>query len=1334
MSLINVVPRSFLVFLLLISSFYVQAQTYDQVGLPITQIFELKEHGGSDQNWWLSETKNGLIYAGSGSGLIEWDGEQWHQYNTPNNTRIRSFSEFHDGQLYVGTLDDLGVYRPSENGRITYFSLLDGWSAEHRQIGEVWSTAANKHGVAFVTDAATYYWDGKTVSKMQGVPGGKHRVFAFDNGFIFKATDDETLYKIIVEHTPVEPTFTLKNTGLTVPPNSYPRSIIYNRTGKLTVITANDGIFEQQGDKLVLKVSAAEFGDKVQVYNGIQASDGYYYLVSLFDGLFILDESFQLVRQYTEKDNLGTNTFLAVLEDQQGHIWLSGVPNIIKMVPPHHYSTFEIGDSAVIIDKLALVNDQVMAVGDGLFGLEPGELPNSSPTFSSLTDNNDIRFDALEYQGHILYAGHMGVFAQPIGSEKAPFRHVLSTAWARSLQIDPLTNTLFVSTYDGLFHVELKNGEWISKVVTGSKDNLEFVAIEDTGIVWAGTATQELYRVENAQFADKPTKVEKFVAQDGLPPGNIMPFKVSSNVVFATTDGLMEYAQGRQPEIQPAADFPPLFTLDKQEVFRLYEDFTGRVWYRINQDTGFSQKQKSGQWITQDNLFRPFSGSGIKDFLVTSENILWFAQSGGRVYRANIQLTAKPPVKSTLNIGQIINLDNSAILYGGRLAEPSLPVLDQSNNSIRIYYALSANSVLKPTDYRHRIIGRGKENWSAWSAEDHKDYTLLGGGDFQFQLEAKDQWGRIYAIELDFAVLPIWYLSNIAWILYAIVLIVLLTMSGWLSQRWRTQKLTAANLRLEHTVAERTREISEKVEELEQQQILKERFFNNISHELRTPLTLTIAPLQDVLRDHPDLQQCYAFPIKTALRNATEMLDLVGNILDISRLDAGQFPLRIAQYDIAELLTLIVPRFNAWTKHQQQRLNIENAQDPVMLFFDRDQLDKCISNLLSNAIKYSGIKSHIDIRLIKEKDQVGIEIKDNGPGLSAELQDKIFERYYQGQASESITAPGTGIGLSIVQELMKLHQGRVELSSEIGQGCCFTLWLQSGKEHFLASQLREPVTLPTQSNEGQDAAFPAPSLASIGNSTESRFDEDTTTLLVVDDNIELRQFISLRLSGYYRVIQASNGKEGLAKAITMLPDLIISDVMMPEMNGLEMLTELKKNALTALIPLVLLSAKSGKRDTVEGLQTGADDYMSKPFDTSELITRISGLINSRKMIRSKIEAELSLPTTVQPARSSFTEKLRYEIVQNLTKPEFSIDVLAQALAMSRRTLARKCQDECQQTVGQFITEVRMQTALKLLKEQQLSISEIAYGTGFESLSYFSRTFKKLYGKSPSALV
>jgi signal transduction histidine kinase/DNA-binding response OmpR family regulator/ligand-binding sensor domain-containing protein len=1211
--------------------------------------------------------------------------------------------------------------------------LLDGWTSEQRQFGEVWSTAANRHGVAFVTEAASYYWDGKTVSKIQGVSGGRHRIFAVDDGFIFKPTADNSLYKIVVDGTSEHHLLTVNKTHFTLPAEAYARKIIFNLAGELTVISAKHGIFVQQGRNLVQTLSGEDLGEGVQIYNGIQASDGYYYLASRFNGLFILDKSFELVRNYTEQDNLGANTLYAVLEDLQGSIWFAGIPNIIKMIPPHRYSTFELGDSSTIIDKLDVVNDQVIAAGDGLFALNKPESPYQSPKFEAMIAGKEINFDTLEYRGYMLYAGDSGVFARKVENVDEPFQNILSTGWARSLQVDPVTNTVFASTYEGLFHMELENAEWSNNFIAGTKDDLEFVAIDDSGIVWAGTSTQELYRIENAQFKDKLTKVEKFGSADGLAPGNVMPFKLSSKVVFATTDGLMDYQQNRQPELKFVSGFPEIFTLKDHDVFRLYEDFTGRIWYRIGQYTGFIKQQENGEWLTESNLFQPFSSGGFKDFLVTSENTLWFAQSSGQVYRANIKLSATPPTKSDLKIAQVSNLDDNSILYGGRLFKATLPVLNQTNNSIRIYYALGDNSILKPTYYRHRILGVGPAKWSEWLVEDHKDYTLLAGGDFEFQLEAKDDWGRIYATQLSFSVLPVWYLSTLAWIIYGLVLLVLLILSGYLTQRWRTQKLKAVNLHLENTVAQRTHEISVKVEELEQQQILKERFFSNVSHEFRTPLTLTIAPLQDVLRDHPDLQQSFAFPIQTALRNASKMLDLVGHILDINRLDAGQFPLRIAEYDIAELVNLIAPRFDAWAKQHQQTITIKGAQDPLMVFFDRDQLDKCISNILSNAIKYSGDNSQIEIRLIKRKGQVGIEVKDNGQGLPSELQSKIFERYYQGKSSEGITEPGTGIGLSLVKELMELHKGQVELCSEIGQGCCFTLWLKSGNNHFLQSQLVERVALPTQSNMASEVAFPTPTLANAADNSESSNDEDITTVLVVDDNIELRQFISLRLSGYYRIIQASNGKEGLSKALSMLPDLIISDVMMPEMNGLEMLGELKKNELTSLIPVLLLTAKSAKRETVEGLQSGADDYMSKPFDTSELIARISGLINSRKMIRTKIEAELSTSNIVIHKTSSFTEKLRHEIAQNLTNPEFSIDTLAQALALSRRSLGRKCQEECKQTVGQFITEVRMEAALKLVKEQKLSISEIAYGTGFESLSYFSRTFKKFYGESPSAL-
>jgi signal transduction histidine kinase/DNA-binding response OmpR family regulator/ligand-binding sensor domain-containing protein len=1314
------------VFVLLLQ--IVQANEYSQIGLPVSKVFDMKEHGGSGQNWALTQARNGLIYVGTGTGITEWDGEQWQYYATPNRTRIRAIAQWQDQGLYVGTIDDLGVYLADDYGRLTYRSLIADWTPEQHQFGEIWSVAANKQGVAFISNQHVYFWDGKQVTIIADAPGGRHRIFALDEGFVYKAANDPSLYKIQIDISSTQPKFTIQRTQLTLPSTAYMRQIFYNHQAKLVVVTTKHGIYQFGAKQLQAVVSPEQLANG-PIYNAIQASDGYYYLASLYDGLFILDKSFKVVRHYKEHQNIGTNKLYAVLEDQQGSIWLSGIPSIIKLYPAHRYSTFVLGDSSTIIDKLAIVNNQLMAAGDGLFSLEKATLLDNSPKFSSVIESKEINFDILEYQGFTLYAGDSGVFVREIGKPDEEFSNILATDWARSLQVDPVTNTLFVSTYVGLFHIELKNGLWSTQFVAATKDELEFVAIDDKGVVWAGTATQELYRVENAQFENKQTKVDKFGGQDGLAPGNVMPFKLSSGVVIGTSDGLMDYQQNRHPKLQMVSEFPPLFTTKGQDVFRLYEDLNGRIWYRIGQATGYIKQDKKGQWKIHDVLFKPFLDGGFNDFLSTSNNTLWFAQRSGEVYRVAIDLAETLPSPGQLHIRQVLNLDSQKVMYGGLLANARLPELQQDNNSIRIKYALSDKHILHATHYRHRLLGSGHDNWSEWSEANVKDYTLLPGGDFQFQLEARDPWQRVYTTELHFSVKPLWYLSTLAWVVYAIILLILLALSGWLTQRWRTATLLHQNILLEKTVSQRTLEIKSKVDELEQQQVLKERFFSNVSHEFRTPLTLTIAPLQSLLQENPTLEKSLASPVATALRNATKMLDLVGHILDINRLNVGQFPLRIVQHDVAELVSQIVLRFENWAKQQGQTLTVENCANPIVLFFDRDQLDKCIANLLSNAIKYSGRHSHITIRLIEHSEQVGIEVIDNGIGIEADIQDQVFERYYQGVHSEQVSQPGTGIGLALVKELIELHHGQVSLNSEAGGGCSFTLWLQRGTAHFDSAQLVEDIVIESPSSLPIELPQPLGTTEPPGTSEE----QDITTVLVVDDNIELRQFISLKLSGYYRIIQACDGEEGLAKAILLLPDLIISDVMMPKMNGLKMLSELKKNALTSIIPVVLLTAKSGKRDTVEGLQTGADDYVSKPFDTSELVARISGLINSRKMIRSKIEAEFLLPELAIENGLTFTEKLEKEIVRNLTNPEFNIDVLAQALALSRRSLNRKCQEECQQTVGQFITKIRMQTALKLLKEKQLSISDVAYGTGFESLSYFSRTFKKFYGKAPSSI-
>jgi signal transduction histidine kinase/DNA-binding response OmpR family regulator len=1313
----------------------VNANEYSEVGLPVSQIFGLKEHGGSNQNWTLSQADSGRIYVGTGTGITEWDGEQWQKYSTPNNTRVRSISVWQDGGLYVGTIDDLGVYLPDSLGRLTYRSLVESWPAEQCQFGEIWSTATNKHGVVFLTNNKLYFWDGKQVHIVPNAPGGKHRIFAYDNGFIFKTVNDQFLYKIEIDSSGTTPIFKLEKAGMELPEDAYVRSIFYNNQGILTLVTSKNGIFQQIANKMVQKVSAQVFGSDVFLYNGIQASDGYYYLVSPNGALFILDSSLRLVAHYLQQHNLGGNTFYAVLEDNRGSIWLAGTPNIIKMIPPHRYSTFKPGELSTIIDRLVSINGQMIATGDGLFQLKRGGSSIVPAKFKRLIPSKKINFDALQYQNQLLYAGSGGVFARPINDPGQPFKNIIATAWARALKIDPVTGTLFASTYEGLFHIELIAGQWSSRIIANTIDELEFVAIEDNGVVWAGTSSQELYRVENAQFTERQNKVEKFVGADGLGPGNVMPFKLASGVVVATSDGMMDYQQGRTPALQFMRGFPALFSTPGEDVFRLHEDSAGRIWYRIGQASGYIKQNENGEWLKHSNLFDPFAGNGLKDFASMSDDTIWFAQSSGQVYRADIDLAEKPPPRGTLSIRQVVNSENKAILYGGSFTQARLSQFDQSNNSIRIHYALSGSSILKPTLYRHRLVNSAHAAWSEWDLETQKDYTLLPGGDFQFELQAQDEWGRVYNSQLVFAVSPVWYLSAWAWAFYVLLLIILLSISGWATQRLRTRKLQQQNLTLENTVAERTLEIKSKVDELEQQRVLKERFFANVTHEFRTPLTLTIAPLQELLKEHPKLEQALALPVETALRNAKNMLDLVGHILDINRLNVGQFPLHIAQYNLSDLINQLASRFEGWATQLQQSLTVCNAAEPVMLYYDRDQLDKCISNLLSNAIKYSGQQSHISLGIVNDDEQVGIEVIDNGAGIALEFQSKVFERYYQGKSSEQVSQPGTGIGLALVKDLIALHHGRVELHSQPGQGCRFILWLQRGHTHFEPSQLLENISrapVETLATELPQKLTPAARENALTEQNE-RDEQDITTVLVVDDNIELRQYIALRLSGYYRIVQACDGEEGLAKAIALLPDLIISDVMMPKMDGMAMLSQLRQHNHISSIPVILLSAKSAKRDTVEGLQGGADDYLSKPFDTSELIARVDALLRSRKLIRNQLAAELAIASPVTNNSPSFSHKMRTEIVAHLTDPTFSIEQLALSLAMSRRTLNRKCREDCQQSVGQFITDIRMQIALTLLKENKLNISEVAYGTGYESLSYFSRTFKKIYGQAPISI-
>jgi len=1313
--------------LLLAFSFNAFATDYAEIGEPVTEVYDSFTHKGANQNWWMAQAKNGLIYNGTGTGLNEWDGEQWSIYKTPQKSRVRSLTIWKDNNIYVGTSNDIGYYYANQFGSLTYQSLLSDWSFEERQFGEVWSVSSNSHGVVFLSNKYLLYWDGKNIQKLDTIVGS-HRIFSINEQFFFKPNDNSSLYSI-----KFSPDIIIEKTDIELDKNIIIRSLFKNNNDNLTLVTATNGIFEIVENQIIQRLSHDSFQDNTNIYNAIQAHDGYYYLTSLFNGLYIVDESYKLVKHYTQDHGLGTNTLLSVMEDTQNNIWISGVPNIIKMVPPHVYSHYKTDNSSKGAEWMTVIDDKVTALGDGVAQLQINTDSITPAFFKNIAPTNNSTWGAIKYENHFIYAASGGVYAMAYDEQDnlLASKNIIKTPFAKFFAIDEGRNLLYATTDEGLFRIEYIDNQWQIKKIPNTEDELHYIVIENS-VIWTGTSTQELYKIENAHDDATETVVTKFIDKDGLGANNVLPFKTSMGIVFGTNNGLMNYQETRNPQLQFLHELPDIFHEQDMDVFRFYEDDQNNFWYRVGNRTGFLNKNTKGQWQTHEDLFRYFPDSGYKGFVKTGTNTLWFNMANGEIYRANIDRIQTIPKKSKINIRKIYNLDNKNEVFGG-LGQPNLQTLTQENNSIRIYFALADNSITNAVItnevlYRHRLLGSNHPKFSDWSNENHKDFTLLRGNDYIFEVEAKDAWGRISKNSFNFQVLPPWYLSKTAWIIYAVTLLLLLFISSWLTQKWRTKKLKLRNLALEKIIKERTADVQEKANALKQQQEIKDRFFSNVSHEFRTPLTLTIAPLQAFLEDNKDLESHLRHPIETALRNSKKMLSLVSQVLDINRLESGRFPIKVAKYNVSDLIVNIVNRFTVLAKQQKQYLISVNTEEVHFLYFDQDQIDKCVSNLISNAIKYSGESSLIEVSLIQKETLTGIKVSDNGKGISPEFENKVFHRYTQDEASKHLTKPGTGIGLAFVKELIELHSGKVELINTPGEGCAFILWLKKGKQHFNPSQMIEP--LANKTNIIDDSPPLEKKKIQYANGKNP---DDITTILVIDDNQELREFIVSRFSGYFKILQASDGQEGFAIAQSGLPDLIISDVMMPVMDGLTLTKKLKRHNITKNIPIILLTAQSSKRNTVTGLQSGADDYLTKPFDTSELILRSIRLINGIKSIRESIKEELSQNITQIEKRSDFVEKLQNTILEQISNPDLNVEKLSGLLAMSRSSLNRKCKSELNKTANQVITDTRMYHALNLIKLNKHTITEIAYGTGYESLAYFSRTFKKQFGQTPSQL-
>ncbi|WP_371195550.1 response regulator [Glaciecola sp. SC05] len=1312
------------------------AANYESVGNPLTKIYSAKEHGGHNQNWTSIQDEDGLIYVGHTQGISQWDGKQWTNLLTPQSTPVRSITKF-KGDLYFGTTDDIFKLQVNRSGALAKNSIINPQLNNMQNFGEVWSSIANTDGVLFVTAEHTFFYDGERMHSVSEALSSKHNAFVIDNAFYYKTRNLPFIYKLSTSKQAEKVSFSQVQLPVKLPENARVMEILTSKDNKLTIFTEQHGVFQMDNDRLIQLRAPEDFAADIRLYDAILSSDGLYYVSSTFNGLFILDGNLNIIRQYTEDDGISMNTVFSVNEDLQGNIWLTGIPNVVSFRPPHLISQFKAGNTSTEILRFKNTSFGIFAAGNGIYKLSNNVNSVRPPYFMSLSSNINNSIDLVEFDDTLIRSGYGGVFELKFNPDQSALLEenlLINTVQGRLVQYNPETQSFLVSATDGAFSMQKENGQYRYKNFSTELNNLISLYRDKHDTLWLGTATSQLFALHDISDFGINAPIQRFTRNDGLGLGPVEIFNINDEAIFSSAGKLFRFSENT---IQ-AAELPMFnenWLSDSQLIDKIIQTpatatTPERLWYRKNGQSGyFEHGSDSDKWTEFTHIFDAIPDGGFNDLFVDSDDILWFVRDKAEMYRVDMAQIGRLPAMAPLNVRKI---ESNNQLIDFKVAPGSRVELLPQQKNLRFSYASTDSSSPKPIEYRTRLADGENANWSNWSQETYRDFTQLVPNHYRLQVQAKDAWGRTTETYLDIAVIAPWYLTKTAYAIYAFISIMLILGFAWIVQNWRTAALESANKALELKVQERTKEVNEKVEQLRQQQILKDRFFSNVSHEFRTPLTLTIGPLETLITEHQsELSQAVKHLAKTALSNASKMLALVGQVLDLNRLEAGKLTLRIAQYDMAELLRNIGDRFENWAKQNGQVIQTVGCDEPLLLWFDIDQFDKCVSNLLSNAIKYSGHGSKIEMQLINKGSNAEIIVRDNGVGISEDAKLKVFERFYQDKTSENVSTPGTGIGLSLVKELMEIHFGEARLADTSDRGCCFVLTLKSGNQHFAAEQIIEPIEF-TQTalldNDKPDATnIIQPAVGKIGGFKE---DEDVTTLLIVDDNQELLNFISLRLSGSFRIIQAVNGQEGYNKACSDLPDLIISDVNMPIMTGLELATKIKTTPETKTIPIILLTAKATKREVVEGFSVGADDYLTKPFDTSELIMRVNAQINARKLVRD--DQRSKLPRSSDKAKpSTFKSKLEYIVAKQISEPSFNVEQLSASLHMSRDTLIRRCKKECGETPLNIIVQARISLADKLLSANEMSISEVAYACGFESLAYFSKSYKKHRGLSPS---
>jgi signal transduction histidine kinase/DNA-binding response OmpR family regulator/ligand-binding sensor domain-containing protein len=753
------------------------------------------------------------------------------------------------------------------------------------------------------------------------------------------------------------------------------------------------------------------------------------------------------------------------------------------------------------------------------------------------------------------------------------------------------------------------------------------------------------------------------------------------------------------------------------------EDKMGHIW--MGSSSGISHYSR------RQHIFYNYYISGNNRSAFRLDNTLFFGNNRNLTYLNPSDIESHNHKDRPVLITGL-KIDNRAVNVGERRnGQVVLPfdfpyiktiVLSNRNRD----FSISFNNLLFSSDFRryeYRLYPYQKE-WLLSNEDDEVSYTNLPDGKYTFEVRSVYPNGKTGSItRMPIRILPHW--THTVWFRLLLTLIFIALLVYLYNYLKRRQQRLEQNLKTKNELT------MVRLKWEKECQIRKERenFFSYAAHELRTPLTLILAPLTELIHIVKPDDVIYG-KLMTIYKNGTSLHTLVDQLLYEQKVEAGMLKLRLSLVDIIEVTKNIADSFCQLAESRNISFTFRSPKAQMMLWVDLDKVSSAITNLLSNAFKYTPAGGTIAVTIAEQqidgKSFASIAIADTGGGIPPEKQEHIFDSFVTGEQSPYMSSK-VGLGLRIVKYTAELHHGQIQLQSEVGKGSTFTLIIPEGKEHFALEEYEIADSMPVVAPE--ETARPATP------AEEDNHEVPKKSILIVDDNPDIRTYISTLFAHSYRILEAADGKEGVEQALAHLPNLIISDIMMPVMDGFECCRTVRSDEKTAHIPIIMLTAKAEDADVLRGSQCGADDYMMKPFNPEILIAKANNLIRQRERLERIYTKALILrpmkDNTEEPSLDEFLETVIHTIEANMSDTNFSVKILAEKLNMSQPTLFRKMKQHTDLSVVDMIRNIRISKAASLLMQKKYTIQEISDMVGFNDIRIFRKHFTQQFGVSPS---